>query len=305
MLIKENQTETIMVYKTEREDDGKTIKSVLRSKLDFSSRLLTKLKHGEGVYLNQQYVKYHTLVKEGDIIQVDMEEPPNQFEPQDIPLNIVYEDVDLIIINKQPGIVSHPTKSHPNSTIANAAAYYLQSQGKTCRIRFVNRLDMDTSGLLIIAKNPYSHHVLSQMMQEDKIQKKYIAFVEGVVEDEEGTIDAPIYRPSDDSIRRIVDDRGQTSISKYKVLRRYKNSTVVLVELLTGRTHQIRVHMAYLGHPLIGDSLYNEGGTIKFSRQALHAAYLKLFQPRFREKIEVEAQLPEDLKKLGLHLENL
>src|SRR5690606_1612365 len=156
-------------------------------------------------YINGEHSKYHEIVKEGNQIKIVMDEEPNRFTPQDIPFEVVYEDVDLILVNKQPGIVTHPTKSHPNNTIANAATWYLTNKGLNCKIRFVNRLDMDTSGLLIIAKNPYSHHVLSQQMQEDKIQKKYTAFVWGVVSDDNGKIDAPIYRPSDDSIKRVVD----------------------------------------------------------------------------------------------------
>ncbi|SCY03470.1 RluA family pseudouridine synthase [Alkaliphilus peptidifermentans] len=305
MLIKDLQTETLMVYQAEEDDEGKPIKQILKNKMDFSSRLLTKLKKEKNILINNSYAKYHEIVKDKDIITIDMEEPENQFIPQDIPFSIVYEDVDVIIINKQPGIVSHPTKSHSKYTIANAAAYYLQKQGKKCRIRFANRLDMDTSGLLIIAKNPYAHHVISQMMAEDRIQKKYITFVEGLVNNDEGIIEEPIYRPTDDSIRRIVDNRGQYSLTKYKVINRFKNATMLEVELLTGRTHQIRVHLHHLGHPIIGDTLYGEEAGQMIERQALHAAYLKLYQPRYKNQLEVVAELPMDLKELQRRLSTI
>ncbi|KAB3534452.1 RluA family pseudouridine synthase [Alkaliphilus pronyensis] len=295
MLLKDKETETIMVYEVEQEDEGQPIKQVLKKKLDFSSRLLTKLKKEKKVFINNSYAKYHEILREKDIIKIDMEEEDNQFIPQDIQFNIVYEDVDLILINKQPGIVSHPTKSHSDYTIANAAAYYLQKNKKKCRIRFVNRLDMDTSGLLIIAKNPYTHHVMSQMMLKDKIQKKYITFVEGIVNKDEGIIEEPIYRPTDDSIKRIVDKRGQYSLTKYRVINRYKTATKLEVELLTGRTHQIRVHLSHIGHRIIGDTLYGKSEDQPIDRQALHAAYLKFYQPRHKNQLEVTADLPTDL----------
>ncbi|WP_242837236.1 RluA family pseudouridine synthase [Alkaliphilus transvaalensis] len=298
MLVADQQTEIKLVYQVENDDEGKTVKQVLKTKLDFSSRLLTKLKHEKMVFLNNEYVKYHEEVKEGDYIKVLMKEEPNQFLPQEIPFEVVYEDVDVIVINKRPGIVSHPTKSHPNYTIANAATYYLHKQGLEYRIRFVNRLDMDTSGLLVIAKNPYAHHVLSEQMQADKVEKRYITFVEGVVDKDEETIDAPIYRPTEDSIKRVVDVRGQQSITKYKVLERYHNASMLEVELLTGRTHQIRVHMNHIGHPIIGDTLYGDPEGKLIDRQALHAAFLKFYQPRYRHGVEVRAPLPEDLLQL-------
>ncbi|MBM7614884.1 RluA family pseudouridine synthase [Alkaliphilus hydrothermalis] len=298
MLISDQQTEQMMVYQVEAEDHFKTIKQVLKTRLDFSSRLLTKLKKDKSVFLNDEYVKYHEEVKEGDYIKILMEEEPNQFTPQDIPFHVIYEDVDVIVINKQPGIVSHPTKSHPIYTIANAASYYLQKKGFEYRIRFVNRLDMDTSGLLVIAKNPYAHHVLSEQMQADLVEKRYITFVEGIVEADAGTIDAPIHRPTEDSIKRVVDEAGQASITRYKVLERYENATMLEVELLTGRTHQIRVHMNHLGHSIIGDTLYGNPDGKLIGRQALHAAYLKFYQPRFKNEIVVKAPLPDDLAEL-------
>lgn len=303
MLIEGQQNEKLITYKVEAVDSGKTVKELLKKRLSVSSRLLTKLKKEQNVLLNGSYSKYHEMVSEGDVIKIIMEEEPNQFTPQNMPFEIVYEDIDIIIINKQPGIVSHPTKSHPDNTIANAAVYYLTSKGADHRIRFVNRLDMDTSGLLIIAKNSYSHHIISEQMKEDKIQKKYITFVKGVVSEDYGTIDAPIYRETEDTIKRTVDERGQASITKFKVLERYKEATKLEIELLTGRTHQIRVHMAHIGHSIIGDSLYgDEDNTYNLERQALHAYYLKLFQPRYRNELEVSADLPQDLLDLEVKL---
>lgn len=298
MLIEEQQTETRLVYQVEAKDTGATIKQLLKSKLNFSSRLLTKVKQNKNILVNDQYRKYHEIVTEGDVIQVLMDEEPNQFLPQKIPFNVLYEDVDLIVVDKQPGIVSHPTKSHPINTVANGAAYYLQQRGIDCRIRFVNRLDMDTSGLLIIAKNPYAHHVMSEQMKADSIHKKYITFVEGIVQRDGDTINAPIYRPSEDAIGRVVDARGQESITKYRVLERFPKATMLEVELLTGRTHQIRVHMSHIGHPIIGDSLYGKENLDLIQRQALQAYYLEFYQPRYGYAINVKAPLARDLEQL-------
>lgn len=305
MIIKDMQKENTIVYRVEEEDSGKSLKQVLKGRLDLSSRLLSKLKRSKTVYVNGVHYKYYETVREGDQIKLIMEEEADDFIPQNIALEIVYEDVDLMLINKQPGLVTHPTKSHPHTTIANAAIWHLRNRGLACKIRFVNRLDMNTSGLLIIAKNPYSHHIMSRQMQEDRVEKRYTAFVWGLVENDEGKIAAPIYRPSNDSIQRIVDERGQESLTEYRVIERYNGATMLEVNLITGRTHQIRVHLSHLGHPLIGDSLYGKDDSNLIDRQALHATYLSFLQPRYKNRVEVRAGLPEDLLELRNKLQNI
>lgn len=305
MIVESKQKEDVIVYVADEKDDGKELKVVLKKKLDFSSRLLARLKRNKSIFINGEHSKYHEPVRNGDEIKIVMDEESNHFTPQDIPFEVAYEDVDLILVNKQPGIVTHPTKSHPDYTVANAAAFYLNSKGIQCKIRFVNRLDMDTSGLLIIAKNAYAHHVLSQQMQEDKVEKKYITFVWGVVSEDEGRIEAPIHRTSPDTIKRIVHEDGQESITEFKVIERYKEATMLEVKLLTGRTHQIRVHMEHIGHPLIGDTLYGKDDSDLITRQALHARYLHFLQPRYRKEIKVEAELPKDLLELRRKLREM
>ncbi len=304
MIVEGKQKENIIVYDAQYDDIGKTLRQVLKEKLDFSSRLLSKLKQSKTVFVDGEHTKYHEIIKEGNQIKVVIEES-NHFVPQNINLEIVYEDVDLILVNKQPGIVTHPTKSHPDNTIANAVTWYLKNKNINCKVRFVNRLDMDTSGLLIIAKNPYCHHILSKQMQEDKIKKKYTAFVWGLIKEDSGKIEAPIYKPSHESIERVVDEKGQYSLTKYKVLKRYKNATMLEVDLITGRTHQIRVHLSHIGHPLIGDSLYGKNDSDLISRQALHATYLSFLQARYKNLVEVKASLPEDLLELNKKLQKI
>ncbi|MEG0301660.1 RluA family pseudouridine synthase, partial [Cetobacterium sp.] len=164
--------------------------------------------------------------------------------------------------------------------------------------RFVNRLDMNTSGLVIVAKNAYAHHVLSKDMSDDKVAKKYITVVKGIVKDDEGTINQPIYRDDEDCIKRVVDERGQASITHYKVLKRLNDATLLEVKLETGRTHQIRVHMNFIGHGIIGDELYGYVDENLINRQALHAYSLEFMQPRTKENLEFKVEIPHDMKEL-------
>ncbi|MVO74836.1 RluA family pseudouridine synthase [Paeniclostridium sordellii] len=210
----------------------------------------------------------------------------------------VDDDFDLIMVNKPPFMVVHPTKSHVDNTIANGVTDYITKKGEKVKIRFVNRLDMNTSGLVIVAKNAYAHHTLSTDMSNNKVEKKYITIVKGILENDFGTIDEPIYRQEEDSIKRIVDERGQRSVTHYKVLQRLNDATVLEVKLETGRTHQIRVHMNYIGHGIIGDELYGYVDESLINRQALHAYSLEFSQPRTKENLSFIAEIPDDMKKL-------
>ena len=212
--------------------------------------------------------------------------------------NDFYDDFDIIMVNKPPFMVVHPTKSHFDNTIANGITYYIKEKNEKVKVRFVNRLDMNTSGLVIVAKNAYAHHTLSVDMGNDAVEKKYITVVKGNIENDEGTINEPIYRPTEDSIKRIVDEKGQASITHYKVLERLNDATVVEVKLETGRTHQIRVHMSHIGHGIIGDELYGYVDESLINRQALHAYSLSFNQPRTKENLEFKAELPNDIKNL-------
>lgn len=296
MFKKENQRYNIISYTNEEE---MTLKEVLLDKLNFSVRSLSKMKREKSVLVNGVYKKPSIKVYCGDLIEVKIEEEKARFEPQDLNLQIIYDDFDIIMVNKPPFMVVHPTKSHYDKTIANGISYYIDNQKENVKIRFVNRLDMNTSGLVIVAKNAYAHHTLSIAMSANKVKKKYITVVDGTIEEDEGTINEPIYRQAEDSIKRIIDERGQASITHYKVIERLKNATVLEVSLETGRTHQIRVHMAHIGHGIIGDELYY--GCVDenlIDRQALHAYELEFEQPRTKEKLKFKAEIPKDMKEL-------
>ena len=295
MFRKEQQKYNVISYTC---DEECTLKEILLDKLQFSVRSLSKMKREQSVLVNGNFTKPSTKIKKGDLIEVKIEEDMANFEPQDLNLDILYDDFDIIMVNKPPFMVVHPTKSHNDKTIANGVTDYIIKQNEKVKIRFVNRLDMNTSGLVIVAKNAYAHHTLSLDMGENKVEKKYITVVKGIVKDEFGTINAPIYRPTEDSVKRVVDERGQASVTHYKVLERLNDATVLEVKLETGRTHQIRVHMAYIGHGIIGDELYGYVDEALINRQALHAYSLVFEQPRTKEELKFEAKLPKDREEL-------
>ena len=292
---KEGQRYDVISYTSEEE---LTLKEILLDKLNFSVRSLSKMKRSQSVLVNGVFKKPSVKIKKGDLIEVKIEEDMANFAPQDLNLDFVYDDFDLIMVNKPPFMVVHPTKSHNINTIANGVTDYIIKKNEKVKIRFVNRLDMNTSGLVIVAKNAYAHHTLSKDMSDNKVEKKYITIVKGIVKDDFGTINAPIYRPTEDSIKRVVDDRGQESITHYKVLERLNDSTLLEVKLETGRTHQIRVHMNHIGHGIIGDELYGYVDENLINRQALHAYSLEFNQPRTKEKLVFKAQIPKDMKDL-------
>lgn len=295
MFKKESQKYNLISYTSE---EDLTLKEVLLDKLNFSVRSLAKMKREKTVLVNGQFKKPSTNIFKGDLIEVKIDEDMANFEPQDLNLDIIYDDFDIIMVNKPPFMVVHPTKSHFDKTIANGVTDYIIKKDEKVKVRFVNRLDMNTSGLVIVAKNAYAHHVLSKDMSDDKVSKKYITVVKGIVKDDEGTINQPIYRPTEDSVKRVVDERGQASITHYKVLERLNDATVLEVKLETGRTHQIRVHMNYIGHGIIGDELYGYVDETLINRQALHAYSLEFMQPRTKEVLKFKADIPKDIKEL-------
>ncbi len=296
MFRKEDQRYNIISYINE--DGNLTLKEVLLDKLNFSVRSLSKMKRYKTVKVNNEYIRPSDKINKGDLIEVKIEEDMAEFKPQDLNLPILYDDFDIIMVNKPPFMVVHPTKSHYENTIANGVTHYIMEKDEKVKIRFVNRLDMNTSGLVIVAKNPYAQFVLSSDMKEDKVEKMYIAVVKGVVKEDFGTINEPIYRPTDDSVKRIVHEDGQPSVTHFEVIERLKDATVLKLKLETGRTHQIRVHLNHIGHGIIGDELYGYVDESLINRQALHAFSLKFKQPRTREDLEFKAPLPRDMEEL-------
>jgi 23S rRNA pseudouridine1911/1915/1917 synthase len=274
------------------------VKGLLKRRIGISTRLMRKLKDNDGVFKNNIRVKMNEKVAIGDIITVCLPEEHSEFISEEIEMEVCYEDNDLLIVNKPAGIVVHPTKGHQTGTVANGIMNYMEKTNQSFKIRFINRLDKDTSGLLIIGKNSFSQDEMSRQMEENNIIKKYIAIVKGHFKELEGTIDLPIGQEEGD-IRRIVNTEGYASVTHYKVIRQFeKDYSMVQLILETGRTHQIRVHLKHIGHPIVSDSLYGDAEPHLISRQALHAEYLSFNHPIGKHKVEVYAKIPEDIEKL-------
>lgn len=299
ILIPEEQTCDNIIIHIEESEAGLTVKQFLRKQWQVSGRLLTRLKKEEGVQLNGRWVPFHHKMAAGDVLQLMMEEEACNFIPQALPFEVLYEDMDVMVVNKPPRMVTHPTINLRDGTLANGIMRYMMDRGESYKVRFVNRLDMDTSGVMIIAKNAFSHHSLMLQMKDDQTIKTYRVLVWGRLSEDKGTIDAPIYRqenlPENEPPIRIVDARGKRALSHFQVEERYASATLVKVTIETGRTHQIRVHMKHVGHPVIGDYFYEPDQPHLIERQALHAAETSFFQPRMGHLIEVKAGFPRDL----------
>lgn len=257
-----------------------------------SSRLIRRSVKSGNIYLNSRLNKKNKILKKGDIISLrfEDEDPNGAVEHKD--LDIVYEDEDLVIVNKEPFMVTHTAKDDADGTLLNYLLGYFEDQGLKRKVRFVNRLDRDTSGLVVAAKNSFAQDKISSDFK-DGVEKKYLAIVEGILDEKEGIIDGPI-ATIEDGIRREVNYViGKKSLTSYEVLGEYEGMSLVLLTLHTGRTHQIRVHMAHLGHPVLGDGLYGSKSDL-INRQALHSYSLKFKLPRTNKDLEVFAKLPED-----------
>ncbi len=295
-------------YTVTKEDEGKYVKEILRSRMDFSVKLLTKVKYHGDILLNGKHVTVRQRVIEGDVLTAEYPEEESYFQPENITLDVVYEDSDLLLVNKQPGLIVHPTYNFPTGTLANAITYYMEQKGEIYKLRFVNRLDMMTSGIVIIAKNSHAQDVISRQMQENSTVKNYLAIVHGIMEGK-GTVDEPIDRDPGHKARRHVTPDGYPSVTHWEVLKTFEGKrygqiegfSLLKLKLDTGRTHQIRVHMTYLGHPIVGDELYGQlyGYDVPpewMPRQALHAAHLELDHPVSGERISADAPLPPDME---------
>lgn len=304
-------------YTVTKEDEGRYVKEILKSRMDFSSRLLTKVKYHGEILLNGKHVNVRQRVAEGDVLTAKYPEEESYFPAQDIPLDVVYEDGDLLLVNKQPGLIVHPTYNFPTGTLANAITFHMQQRGEVYKLRFVNRLDMNTSGLVIIAKNSHAQDNISRQMQENTTIKNYIAIVHGIMEGS-GTVDEPIDRDPDHKARRHVTPDGYPSVTHWEVLDTFEGKkygsiegfSLLKLKLDTGRTHQIRVHMSYLGHPIVGDELYGQLFGYDeppewMPRQALHAAHLELCHPVSGIRIAADAPLPDDMKKCIKYIKNV
>lgn len=306
-------------YEVTNETEYKTVKEVLKIEFQISDRLLLKLKKIQKITLNSEVVYVHHIIQKGDIIECDLnyEEDNSNVIPSSMPLSILYEDDSYLVIDKPAGIPVHPSMEHYTDSLSNGVRFYFDQIGLHKKIRPVNRLDKDTSGIVIFAKNEYVQECLVKQMKSNQFIKKYIAIVEGHLENKEGTINLPIARKEGSIIERCISESGEIAITHYKVLSEDEISSIfkesfnekdtlktsnnledlefIECTLETGRTHQIRVHFASIGHSLLGDTLYGSTSLL-IKRQALHCYYMSFIHPIALKKVSYKSELPEDMK---------
>ncbi|OQQ76162.1 RluA family pseudouridine synthase [Ligilactobacillus salivarius] len=288
-------------YKVLADKTGRLDKVVTNIFTDYTRSQLKKMIDDGNIKVNGDVKKANYKVNLGDEITFDKPEVKKlSLEPENIPLDIVYEDDDVIVVNKPQGMVVHPSPGHFEHTLVNALLYHspLSTINGTYRPGIVHRIDKDTSGLLMVAKSDMAHQSLAKQLKDKTNTREYVALVHGNIKEDSGTIDAPLGRSKVDRKKQAVVKDGRNAVTHFEVLKRYGDYTLVKCVLETGRTHQIRVHMKYIGHPLVGDQLYGPRKTLGNSGQFLHAEKLGFVHPRTNEYLEFTAPLPENFKKL-------
>ena len=275
------------------------INQILKQEFKLSARLMHKVISNKFVLLNNIPIDTRITPTNGDIIKVDLnyEEENDNIVPTKMELNILYEDDGLLILNKPAGIAVHPSILHFADSLSNGVRFYFDSICLKKKIRPVNRLDLDTSGIIIFAKNEYIQECLINQMKNNNFKKEYLAIVEGHFDEKSGTINKPIARKENSIIERCVSLNGKESITKYEVLKEFNNYSFIKCILLTGRTHQIRVHLASINHSILGDSLYGKESKL-INRQALHCYNINFIHPIYKNNIKIIAKLPNDMSNL-------
>lgn len=284
----------------EAQDDGRLLRDVLRGSLGVSHRLLHALKYEGEIALNGVLVTVRAKVRAGDSIRLRLfNQPESRVIPEDLPLRVVYEDEDLLVVDKPAGMIVHPVPPEPTGTLANAIAWYWEQRGLQLPVRVITRLDRDTTGLVLTAKHALAQHYYSS--EAGVLQKYYLAMVHGRLLQPHGVIDGPIGINPDHPVTRQIDPAGKSAQTAFRRLAECADGSVVEVELLTGRTHQIRVHFAWIGHPLLGDQQYG-GESCLINRQALHCRRLTLRHVRTGQELQFESPIPEDMQTVWANL---
>ena len=289
----------ILEYQITEQFHNMTIGNYLKT-LGFSHQCVIALKKQEkGILLNGIWAYVNTLLSEGDTLTLTLseDESSEKIPPVNLPLHILYEDEDILVLNKPADMPIHPSLNNYENTLANAVAYYYDSQNIPFVFRCINRLDRDTTGVTMLAKNPFSAGILSEMVRNREIHREYVAIADGIFLQKEGIVDAPIGRKEGSTIEREINlETGERAVTHYTVLKENKdlNCSQIKLWLETGRTHQIRVHMKHLGHPLLGDFLYNPDMTY-IKRQALHSHSLTFKHPITKEPMHFVAPVPSDM----------
>lgn len=284
-------------------DSGKRIDKYLNENTEYTRSKIQKMIENGNILVNDVKVKDSYKVKENDYITIEALEETTDILPENIPLDIYYEDDDLIVVNKPSGMVVHPAPGNYTGTLVNALIYHTNNLSKVntnIRPGIVHRIDADTSGLLLVAKNDKAHNILAEAIQKKEVVREYIALVEGIIMEDTATIDAPIGRDKKDRKKMTVtSENSKDAVTHIRVLERYKDSTLIRCKLETGRTHQIRVHLSYIGHPVVNDPVYGHKKLIdKDFGQMLHAEKLGFVHPPTKEYMEFTAEPPKRFQEI-------
>lgn len=288
-----------LLYEITENDFNKTINEITLKEFNFSNRLLTKLINNKNILFNGIGVDTRTLITNPGNIKIDFnyDEDNSNIVATKMDLNIVYEDEWMLVINKPAGCPIHPSRLHYEDSLSNGIKYYFDSINLNKKIRPVNRLDLNTSGLVVFAKCEYIQEQFSNQMANNLFKKEYLCIVDGISKEKNGIINLPISRKQDSIIEREINSNGKDSITHYTVLNEFDNYSLVHCKLETGRTHQIRVHMQAIGHPILGDTLYGKYSNL-INRQALHSYKIQCIHPVTGKKLIFVADLPSDMKKI-------
>lgn len=295
--MKPDLVETVLPH-----EEGLMIKEIIYGRLRLSRGLLRRMRNGGQVCLNGRRAHITQRVKTGDKIEIYFADSATDLVPEPMELDIVYEDDSLLAVNKAPNIPVHPTGGYPSGTLANGIAHLWQQRGLKRKIRLLHRLDRETSGVILIAKEPYAYHQLVRQLRSRRLKRKYLAVIKGKLNDKQGIIDQPIGMSSqaDHGLKRTVTDSGRPACSHYRVIQEYASVSLVELELVTGRTHQLRVHLSWMGNPIVGDEMYGQASSM-INRQALHAWSLDFIHPRTEQPVQIRIPLPGDMKSILNH----
>ena len=286
-------------YQIDKDEHYDNVLHVLKEQFFLSDRLITKLKKANKIYLNSlpTYTKKSVTVGDTVSVLIDFEEDNSNIVASNIPLNIIYEDDYLLVINKPANIAIHPSILHFDNSLSNGVKFYFDKLGLKKKIRIVNRLDRNTSGIVVFAKNEYIQECLIKQMKTKELKKEYLAIAKGILKSKSDTLNFPIARKEGSIIERTVSSDGDSAITHYDVVKEFNNLSLVHIVLETGRTHQIRVHFSHIGHPILGDTLYGSPSEL-INRQALHSYKLTFIHPVTKKELILESSLPNDIKNI-------